>query len=52
MGIDSVQVRHPSYGGQNVFISQIEEVYDLLPVVKPDLFSQPEVRPDGWQYRA
>lgn len=32
MGIDSVRVRHPSYGGQNVFIRQIEEAYALEPV--------------------
>lgn len=41
MGIHSVQVRHPSYGGQNVFIRQIEEAYALPPDVQPDLFSRP-----------
>lgn len=41
MGIDSVQVRHPSYGGQNVFIRQIEEAYALPPDVQLDLFSRP-----------
>lgn len=29
LGIRSVQVRHPSYGGQAVFIRQIEETYGL-----------------------
>ena len=41
MGIDSVQVRHPSYGGQNVFIRQIEEAYALPAETQPDLFTQP-----------
>jgi hypothetical protein len=41
MGISSIQVRHPSYGGQNVFIRQIEEAYDLGVDVAPDLFTQP-----------
>ena len=41
MGISSVQVRHPSYGGQNVFIRQIEEAYDLVPEAMVDLFTQP-----------
>lgn len=39
MGIDSVQVRHPSYGGQNVFIRQIEEAYQLPHNAPPDLFT-------------
>lgn len=39
MGIESVQVRHPSYGGQNVFIRQIEEAYSLGPEGQGDLFS-------------
>ncbi|MEL6220426.1 MAG: uracil-DNA glycosylase, partial [Pseudomonadota bacterium] len=39
LGIDSVQVRHPSYGGQNVFIRQIEEAYDLTPEREPDLLT-------------
>lgn len=41
LGISSVQVRHPSYGGQNVFIRQIEEAYDLEVPVTPDSFTQP-----------
>lgn len=41
MGIDTTQVRHPSYGGQNVFIRQIEEAYGLGSEVAPDLFTQP-----------
>ena len=41
MGIDSTHVRHPSYGGQNVFIRQIEEAYDLAVDTAPDLFRQP-----------
>ncbi|MFP7675663.1 uracil-DNA glycosylase [Marivita sp. S0852] len=41
MGISSVQVRHPSYGGQNVFIRQIEEAYNLGSDETPDLFTQP-----------
>ncbi len=41
MGIDSVQVRHPSYGGQNVFIRQIEEAYALPAEAQPDLFTRP-----------
>lgn len=40
LGVSSVQVRHPSYGGQNVFIRQIESVYGLDAVEKPDLFSR------------
>ena len=30
-GIDCTQVRHPSYGGQNIFIKQIEAAYGLSP---------------------
>ncbi len=41
MGISSIQVRHPSYGGQNVFIRQIEEAYSLSNDVAPNLFTQP-----------
>ena len=41
MGINSVQVRHPSYGGQNVFMRQIEDAYDLEAEVTPDLFTRP-----------
>lgn len=40
LGINSVRVRHPSYGGQNVFIGQIEEVYSLDTPETPDLFTQ------------
>jgi hypothetical protein len=40
LGIGNIQVRHPSYGGQNVFIRQIEEVYDLSAPETPDLFTQ------------
>lgn len=40
LGINSIQVRHPSYGGQNTFISQIEDAY-ALPSNRPsDLFTQ------------
>lgn len=41
LGIDAVQVRHPSYGGQNTFIAQIEEAYALPSIRSPDLFTQP-----------
>jgi uracil-DNA glycosylase len=41
LGVRSIQVRHPSYGGQNTFIAQIEQAYDLLPSRTPDLFTQP-----------
>ncbi len=41
MGFDSIHVRHPSYGGQNVFIRQIEEAYDLEEDTASDLFRQP-----------
>jgi hypothetical protein len=41
LGIESIQVRHPSYGGQNTFIAQIEEVYALEPHRPEDLFTQP-----------
>lgn len=41
LGIRSVPVRHPSYGGQNVFIRQIQEAYNLASPVTPDLFTQP-----------
>ena len=47
MGIDSIHVRHPSYGGQNVFIRQIEEAYDLEEDVAPDLFRQLAAWPGG-----
>lgn len=43
MGIDSIQVRHPSYGGQNVFIRQIEDAYALSPEKEPDLFAFPNI---------
>lgn len=35
LGIDAMQVRHPSYGGQTDFISGIERLYDLPSVSKP-----------------
>lgn len=41
LGIESVQVRHPSYGGQNVFIRQIEEAYNLPKLEERDPFTQP-----------
>lgn len=41
LGIDALQVRHPSYGGQNTFIAQIEAAYALPPNQTPDLFTQP-----------
>jgi uracil-DNA glycosylase len=39
LGITSEKVRHPSYGGQNVFIRQIEEAYGLASEEGQDLFS-------------
>jgi len=39
LGIRSEKVRHPSYGGQNVFIRQIEEAYGLASEETQDLFS-------------
>ena len=39
LGIRSEKVRHPSYGGQNVFIQQIEEAYGLASEETQDLFS-------------
>lgn len=41
LGVESIQVRHPSYGGQNTFVAQIEEVYALPPPRAKDLFTQP-----------
>lgn len=41
LGIEALQVRHPSYGGQNTFIGQIEAAYALPPRQTPDLFTQP-----------
>lgn len=41
LGISSVQVRHPSYGGQGIFVRQIEKAYGLASARTPDLFSQP-----------
>lgn len=41
LGFRSTQVRHPSYGGQNVFIRQIKAAYSLPETETPDLFSQP-----------
>jgi len=40
LGITSIQVRHPSYGGQNVFIRQIEEAYQLKDEIVLDLFTR------------
>ncbi len=45
LGIEAVQVRHPSYGGRNVFIRQIEAAYDLPPPVERDLFTSRETGP-------
>lgn len=41
LGISSIQVRHPSYGGQNTFVRQIEAAYGFVPEEAPTLFSQP-----------
>lgn len=41
LGVESIQVRHPSYGGQNTFIAQIEELYALPPHRPQDLFTRP-----------
>lgn len=41
LGIEATQVRHPSYGGQNTFIAQIEDAYALPPARTPDLFTLP-----------
>ncbi len=40
LGVRATQVRHPSYGGQNTFIAQIEQAYALPPSRNPDLFTQ------------
>lgn len=40
LGVNSIQARHPSYGGQNVFIRQIEAAYGLTSEEAPSLFSQ------------
>lgn len=40
LGVRSVHVRHPSYGGQNVFIRQVETAYGLNAVETPDLFER------------
>ena len=40
LGVNSIQTRHPSYGGQNVFIRQIEAAYGLASEKAPSLFSQ------------
>jgi uracil-DNA glycosylase len=40
LGISSIQVRHPSYGGQNVFIRQIEQAYELNTPEVHDLFTR------------
>ena len=44
MGIPSERVRHPSYGGQNAFIKQIEDAYDLSEEKAIDLFTLPSDR--------
>ncbi len=41
LGAGSIQVRHPSYGGQNIFIRQVEAAYGLASAETPDLFSRP-----------
>lgn len=41
LGVDSVAVRHPSYGGQSTFIHQIETAYHLTVAAEPDLFTPP-----------
>lgn len=40
LGVRNVQVRHPSYGGQNVFIRQVEAAYGLDAAETPNLFTQ------------
>ena len=40
LGIQSIQVRHPSYGGQNMFLRQIEQAYGLNELVKSDPFTR------------
>lgn len=40
LGISTTQVRHPSYGGQNTFITQIEQAYALPPSRTQNLFTQ------------
>ena len=52
MGIETVQVRHPSYGGQNDFIRQIEAAYDLPPLDQPSLFSRTTTSPKKPRYQA
>ena len=44
LGIDSLRVRHPSHGGQNLFIRQIEEAYGLGVATEPDLFTPPSAK--------
>ncbi len=41
LGVESIQVRHPSYGGQNTFIAQIEDVYALPRRRSRDLLTRP-----------
>lgn len=42
LGIDCAQVRHPSYGGQSLFMDQIETAYGFSPKSSnSDLFVQP-----------
>lgn len=33
-----VQIRHPSYGGQNIFLKQVEDIYGVCPVKQERLF--------------
>ena len=41
LGIDCTQVRHPSYGGQSIFVEQIEVAYGFsLGSSRSDLFDQ------------
>ncbi|MCC5989874.1 MAG: uracil-DNA glycosylase [Pararhodobacter sp.] len=39
--MNCIQVRHPSYGGQNIFIQQVEAAYGLGSAKTHDLFSSP-----------
>ena len=40
LGIESVRVRHPSYGGQKTFVEQVEAVYGLPPVTRSCLLAR------------
>ena len=35
LGVDSIPVRHPSYGGKNIFIKEIEKAYGLIGASNP-----------------